>query len=284
MKKPDTKPERKPISKEARKAEQKICGFHACMAVFQRRPGDIIRAYVTEPMRKPFSPLLQHCARNRLAYHIVTPEDLEKVSESDHHEGVCILVKSNKIGSLEDFLATRKTSDKKSLVLWLVGVQNPHNVGAVLRSAANFGVEAILVTPAGSAGLKKGPDPAGRQQNWSMPASAIRIAEGGAEHVPVILAAGPAEQTCQDLKGGGFAVYATSGNPRAGRSVDLWQANFEGPCVVALGAEGPGLPDDLLKTSDRTLRIPGTGAVESLNVSVVAGVVAAAASRPPNQG
>lgn len=274
MKPNGSKPERKPIPKAERKAEQKICGFHAAMAVFAARPQDIIRAYVTEETRKPFGPLLKYCAQNRLAYHIVTPEDLEKVSDSDHHEGVCLLVRAKNTQSLLEYIDSREPSDARRLVLWLVGVQNPHNVGAVLRSAAHFGVEAVLITPAGPAST--------RPANWTLPGSAIRIAEGGAEHVPVVLATGPVAETCQDLKQAGFAVYATSGQGKGSRAVTLWQANFDGPCVVALGAEGPGLPDGLLQTTDKIVQIPGTGSVESLNVSVAAAIISAAATRPAN--
>ncbi|NBQ52397.1 MAG: hypothetical protein EBU49_02285 [Proteobacteria bacterium] len=96
--------EQKPISKADRKAEQKICGFHACMAVFHNRPQDIIRAYVTEGTRKAFGPMLKFCAQNRLAYHLVEPADLAKVAESDHTEGVCILAKIPKHPDFNTFL------------------------------------------------------------------------------------------------------------------------------------------------------------------------------------
>ena len=252
--------ERKPISKETRKSEHKICGFHACMALFHNRPGDIIRAYVTEETRKPFGPMLKFCAQNRLAYHIVDPIDLAKIAESDHHEGVCVLAKSPKYPDFKDFL---QTTAKPGVVLWLVGVENPHNVGAILRTAAHFGVGAVLVTPGGPASA--------RPAKWTLPASALRIAEGGAEHVPVIVAASPVAETARDLKKSGLALYATSGSQMA---QDAFKANFRTPCVIALGAEGPGLPENLLKSADATLRIPGTGKVESLNVSVAAGILA----------
>jgi TrmH RNA methyltransferase len=274
MKRTDKTSERKAIPKATRKAEQKIYGFHAAMAVFSARPKDIIRAYVTEETRKPFGPLLKFCAQNKLAYHIVTDEDLKKVSESDHHEGICLLVKSKKIQSLLEYIENRAPSDSRRLVLWLVGVQNPHNVGAVLRSAAHFGVEAVLITPGGPASA--------RPDNWALSGSALRIAEGGAEHVPIVLASGAVAESCQDLKEAGFAVYGTSGHGKGSRVLTLWRANFDGPCVVALGAEDLGLPDGLLQTADKILQIPGSGLVESLNVSVAAAIIAAAASRPAN--
>lgn len=278
--------EQKPISKADRKAEQKICGFHACMALFHNRPQDIIRAYVTEGTRKAFGPMLKFCAQNRLAYHLVEPADLAKVAESDHTEGVCILAKMPKYPNFNTFLrsseqlsaqlSSSSTSDGPAhleapphVVLWLVGVENPHNVGAILRSAAHFGIAAVLVTPAGPA--------AARPDGWSLSGAAIRIAEGGAEHVPVIVAEGNVADTARDLKRkGGFMLYATSGHAKGH---DLWTTEIKYPCVIALGAEGLGLPEAVLKSADATLRLAGTGKVESLNVSVAAGVIAAAATR-----
>ncbi len=267
--------EQKPISKADRKAEQKICGFHACMAVFHNRPQDIVRAYVTEGTRKAFGPMLKFCAQNRLAYHLVEPADLAKVAESDHTEGVCILAKIPKHPDFNTFLKNSNqapTDAPPRVVLWLVGVENPHNVGAILRTAAHFGIAAVLVTPAASANSA-----ATRPDGWSLSGAAIRIAEGGAEHVPVIVADGSIIDTARDLKRkGGFMLYATSGHAKGH---DLWTTEIKYPCVIALGAEGLGLPEAVLKSADATLRLAGTGKVESLNVSVAAGVIAAAATR-----
>ena len=267
--------EQKPISKADRKAEQKICGFHACMAVFHNRPQDIVRAYVTEGTRKAFGSMLKFCAQNRLAYHVVEPADLAKVAESDHTEGVCILAKIPKHPDFNTFLKDSNqapTDAPPRVVLWLVGVENPHNVGAILRTAAHFGISAVLVTPAASA--NSAPT---RPDGWSLSGAAIRIAEGGAEHVPVIVADGSIVDTARDLKRkGGFMLYATSGHAKGH---DLWTTEIKYPCVIALGAEGLGLPETVLKSADATLRLAGTGKVESLNVSVAAGVIAAAATR-----
>ncbi len=269
--------EKKPISKAERKAEQKICGFHAFMSVFHNRPQDIIRAYVTEGTRKAFGPMLKFCAQNRLAYHLVEPADLAKVAESDHTEGVCILARIPKHPDFNTFLkssAELQPDAPPHVVLWLVGVENPHNVGAILRTAAHFGIAAVLVTPAGPGVSASAPT---RPDGWSLSGAAIRIAEGGAEHVPVIVADGSVADTARDLKRkGGFMLYATSGHAKGH---DLWTTEIKYPCVIALGAEGLGLPETVLKSADATLRLAGTGKVESLNVSVAAGVIAAAATR-----
>ena len=258
------------------------------MALFHNRPQDIIRAYVTEGTRKAFGSMLKFCAETRLAYHIVEPADLAKIAESDHNEGVCILAKMPKHPDFNTFLknsaeltpspASGTTAESEEsgipphVVLWLVGVENPHNVGAILRSAAHFGVAAVLVTPAApSATASPSSD------GWRLSGAAIRIAEGGAEHVPVIVAPGSVADTARDLKRkGGFMLYATTGHAKGH---DIWSTEIKHPCVIALGAEGAGLPDIVLKSADATLRLAGTGKVESLNVSVAAGVIAAAATR-----
>lgn len=242
------------------------------MALFQKRPEAIIRAYVTEKTRKAFGPLLKYCATRKLAYHIVTEAELEKVTGTDHHEGVCILAKSGNYLDFKQFIRTNHS--KSSFWLWLVGVENPHNVGAILRTAAHFGVSGIIVSPVGPA---LGTEAHAKRTQWTLSASAFRIAEGGAEYVPVMVATGTVGQTAKDIKEvAGLALFAATGQLDA---TDLWQSRIQRPAVVALGAEGPGLPDAVLKVADGKLRIPGTGTVESLNVSVAAGIISAAMMR-----
>jgi TrmH RNA methyltransferase len=137
-------------------------------------------------------------------------------------------------------------------VVALVDVENPHNVGAIVRSAAHFGARAVVV--------EGDRDP--------LSPSALRTAQGGAEAVEVLAAAriDGALDTCRRA---GFRVLATSG--REGRS--LYQSPLPPRAVLLLGSEREGLPGRLLSRADDVLSIPGTGAVESLNVSVAAAVV-----------
>ena len=233
--------------------EQKICGFHACQGVFDQRPDDIIRVYLTEDRTRHVSAMLKWCAAHRRAYNVVAVENLERLSGSSHHEGIMILAR--KPQGLDDSALLRGVREHSLTgpFLYLDGLQNPHNLGALLRTAAHFGVSAIL----GSAGDLP-----------EVSAATARVAEGGAEHVAVIGLHSPAK-TLSALQASGFVVLATSSHQ--GRPI--YKETLTARTVFVLGGEQNGVSGELLQTADRCLLIPGTNLVESLNVSVAGAVL-----------
>jgi TrmH RNA methyltransferase len=223
--------------------EMKVYGRHAVMALFKQRPQDVIRLYVTEANLSEFKPLIAHCVKERLAYHVVEETELEKLSRATHHEGVLLIAKSKKAISLKQLFHTRE----RTLILALEQVENPHNLGAILRSAAHFGVQAMLYQAKVPVALAP---------------AALRTAEGGAEAVTAVHVSDWSEAL--DLaKKQGFEIFATTGH--GGDS--LFETSFPAKTLIFFGAEGEGLSQKLLKTLKQHLMIPGTGAVESLNVS-----------------
>ncbi len=226
--------------------EIKYYGVHACLALWKKRPQDVIRVYLDPVHLKTFRPLLKWCAEQRKAYPLTTTLDLDKVSDSVHHEGVCVLAKELPPLTAKELLASLP---KMSCLLYLDGVENPHNLGSILRTAAHFGVSHIL-----------GDVPA-------LTPSACRIAKGAAEIVRLVPLDKPM-QTIQALKQKGFALVATS--PHGGTS--LYQYSFPPRTLLALGSESRGVSPSFLKAADGKIQIPGSGFLESLNVAVAAGL------------
>lgn len=227
------------------KDTQKVQGQHAVRALFARRPHDLVRVYVEDGAVKELGDLLRACAERRLPYKVVGADELEAITESKHHEGICVVARRPDPARLEEILARPGPG-------WLVAlaeVGNPHNLGAIFRVAAHFGARAALVGAAPSA-------------------AALRTAQGGAEWVDLVKAdpLPPALETC---RGAGFLVCATSSHE--GQS--LYAGKLPARAVVLLGAEGEGVPRPLLRHADLTLRIPGTGHVESLNVAAASAVI-----------
>ncbi len=220
--------------------EIKYYGIHACLALWEKRPEDIIRVYLDESNLKTFSPLLKWCAKARKAYHIIPPQELDKVSGSVHHEGVCVLA----LAPPPSTAALLKNLPKSACLLYLDGLENPHNLGSILRTAAHFGVPYIL------------------GENLPITPSACRIAKGGAELVRLVSLERP-DDTLSKLEAQGFAVIATS----AHEGDSLYRFSFPPRSIVAIGSESTGLKSPFLQGA-KTVRIPGTGAVESLNVAV----------------
>jgi len=167
-------------------------------------------------------------------------------------EGVCFEVRRRPFLSLSTLLR-RLPPPKPALLVWLDGVGNPHNFGAVLRSAANFGVHGLIIARDSALGLS---------------GAALRVAEGGAEAVPIAQTA-PGEDVFGALRNAELRVAATV--PRAGES--LYATRLPDRIVFVLGAEGGGLPQALIDRADLHLTIPGTGVVESLNVAASAALL-----------
>ena len=235
-------------------------GARACEAIFVRRPQAIVRVYLTEARRRrQFAKLVEWCVRERKGFQVVADDSLERLTKSIHHEGVAILAAAVPRWTLDDLLAHLATSAAPGPLVYLDGVQNPHNLGSILRTAAHFGAAAIV----GKAGELPPLSPA-----------AVRVADGAAAPVRACDLAEPAADLKRVAKAG-FRVVATSSH----RGKPLAAATLGGRIVVVLGSEGEGVSRAIEAAAAECVQIPGTGAVESLNVGVACGVVLAEAWR-----
>jgi TrmH RNA methyltransferase len=228
------------------------CGLRACTALFARRPEAVVRVYVSAARRQQFAQLLDWCARERRGFQVVADENLKRITGSIHHEGVAILARAIPQQNLEDLL---RQSDAvvPGPILYLDGVQNPHNLGSILRTAAHFGCLAV----AGRVG-----------ELPPLSAAAVRVAEGAAEFVPVCALADPPGDLGR-LRRQGIRIAVTSSR----RGESLHATDLGGRIVIVLGSEGEGVSPAIDALADLRLRIPGTGTVQSLNVSVACGVL-----------
>lgn len=233
--------------------EMKVCGFNACQMLYKKRPQSIIRAYVTESRMKQFTQMLKFCAQNKKAYRVISEEEMNKVTESTHHEGVCLLVKKLPIQSDMEFL-NKKTSvpPKSSYVVALENVENPHNIGSILRVCANFGADALLLNHGKNA----------------QSAAVYRTAEGGAEWVS-ILETKDFVQSIGAFQKAGYQVVSTSSH--VGKP--LYKEKFSKKILLVLGSEANGVSSEVMRSSNVCVSIPSTGNVESLNVACAAGIV-----------
>jgi len=226
------------------------------------RPAEIIRVYVLKDKADDFSALIDFCAKNRKSYHLVGEGDLERLTDTKHHDGICMVAKERPTLRGNEFL--REISGGRTLVLYLDGVGNPHNLGAILRTAAHFGIRYV----AGPA-----------QSLPRISPSANRTSEGGAEHVTLVRVEDP-ERFFLQLKDKGFQAYAFDLDETA---VSLFETRMAERAVFILGAEVTGVTDSLRRLADVTVKIPGTGAVESLNVSVASALAMAEFQRQGTQ-
>ncbi|WMJ71414.1 TrmH family RNA methyltransferase [Stenotrophomonas sp. 24(2023)] len=233
--------------------ELRLFGLNAVLAAFNARPQALRKLYLLEARIPRLQPLLKWCVANRVGYRVVEEGDLNKLAGTTHHEGVVADVQRAAPLPLAQWL--EGLHDGPVLALWLDGVGNPHNLGAILRSAAHFGVSALLL-PADSA--------------LALSGAAARVAEGGAEAVPLVRLPVAAQAMAQ-LRQAGFGLAATL----VDGGEDVFRATLPARLVYVMGAEGEGMDRSLATQCDQQLSIPGSGAVESLNVASATAVLLA---------
>lgn len=243
--------------------EQKYYGLNACKAVWKSRGSAIIRVYVTEARLRDLRGLLRWCAKNKRAYHIVSGSEIEKICGSKHHEGVTLLAKKREPELLSSKHLNYFSDLAAACLLYLDGVQNPHNVGAVLRTAAHFGVQALF---------------AEKEKFPSISGALSRVSEGGVEMVPIYLV-GSGKEMLGSFKKTGFKILATSSHAKK----SCHDYNFPAKTVMVFGAEEKGISKEVEKLADAVLSIPGSGAVESLNVSSATAILLAEYARQNNE-
>ncbi len=230
-----------------------VFGLHAVRTLLQQRPEKaslLILQKGREDARVAEVTKLANAAGVRIAHRDVN--ELDRLAAGDRHQGVCVQIKAAGVlgeGALDELL------DKAAVPLLLVldGVQDPHNLGACLRTADAAGVTAVIVPRDRAAGLS----PVVR-----------KVASGAAETVPLIQVVNLA-RTLRWLKE--RQVWIVGTDDEATKSI--YETDLNGPLAIVLGAEGPGLRRLTRENCDALVGIPMKGVVESLNVSVATGVV-----------
>lgn len=238
------------VVKSVHDDEGKVYGENTCRVLFTQRPDAIVRLYVSEKVAPKFADVMKHLAATKKAYHIVDDAELEKVAASQHHGGIVLLVKRKPIATLAHYLGQK--SHKRDCLLALDGVSNPHNLGAIARTCAHFGVTGVIM----------------REPQLLHSGASLRTAEGGGEFVEAL--------KCDDMplalrlcKEAGYTLVTTSSHG----GTSLYQTALPEKVVIVFGEEMFGVSKNVAKAADIALQIPGTGNVESLNVSVAASLI-----------
>ena len=174
-------------------------------------------------------------------------EALDRASNSAAHQGVLAF------GAAERYAELDEIAVNAQLLVVLDGVEDPHNLGAIIRTAHAAGAAAVVVPDRRAAGLTE---------------TVAKAAAGALEHLPVVRV-GNVTQTLETLKARGFWIYGLDE-----RATHLYsEIDYAKPTLMVLGGEGQGLHQLVKKHCDVLVRIPMAGAISSLNVSVAAGIV-----------
>ncbi len=172
---------------------------------------------------------------------------LDRLAGVKSHQGVVALGSEKKYAELED------VASASELLVVLDGVEDPHNLGAIVRTAHAAGAGAVIVAERRAAGLTE---------------TVAKAAAGALEHLPVVRAVN-INQTLRSLKDEGYFIYGLDEKGEETFDTVDWPART----VIVMGAEGKGLHDLVKKNCDALVRIPMAGKIASLNVSVATGIV-----------
>jgi TrmH RNA methyltransferase len=229
----------------------RVCGLAAVRALFETDPGRVERLFFEPRLRSEVGGCCAELARARKPYREVDTAALARVAGTVLHGGVAAIAQQRPLALFDPAAAPGWARDGKPLLI-LDGIGNPHNLGAIARTAAFFGIERIL--------LADRPDQA-------LPSDAsYRVAEGGLEYITLYQA--PLPQALAGLR----PTYSITGTALghlarpAGRRDDL-------PAALVLGNEETGLSPATLAACDQVVTIPGAGRVQSLNVAAAAAIL-----------
>jgi 23S rRNA (guanosine2251-2'-O)-methyltransferase len=185
--------------------------------------------------------------------------DLERLAGNPHHQGVVLKVAPFVYVELEDFLANHQETEGSLFVLVLDGIQDPQNLGALIRSAACAGVQGVIIP---------------KDRACGMTPVVEKASAGAVETIPVIQVTNLV-QTLERLKQAGCWNFGLAGEANK----NIYQADYRGNLALVVGSEGEGIRPLVRKHCDLLLAIPHYGGISSLNASVAGGIVLFEAAR-----
>ena len=246
---------RKPPQQRSHAEEKllRIAGLQAVAALFAAAPERVERLFFGERLKFEAGAFCAVLASRRKPYRLVKPDELERVAGTVLHGGIVAVAKPRPLAPLDPVEAARWAKAGEMLLV-LDGIGNPHNLGAIARSAAFFGLKRLVLSD----------DPA-----QALPSdAAYRVAEGGLEHLALYRASDlPAALRRLGQEFRVLGAVAEGGAPLAAL------APAKRPVALVLGNEEAGLSRATLAACRETVTITAAGPVQSLNVSVSAGIL-----------
>ena len=232
-----------------------ICGYHAVRHVLTRRSHEVLEVYVSTGRghSAKLDDLLHSCERNSIAVNPISRAKLDRLTGTGHHQGIAARCREAGLQqrmTMDDLCAGLR--DRTSIILALDRVMDPHNLGACIRTADAAGVDAVVIPKSHSAPLN---------------ATVSKVACGALESTNIVTVTNMA-RALRQLRDAGYRIIGTAGSAAG----TIYEIDIRFPVVLVMGSEESGLRRNTREHCDELVRIPMYGTVESLNLSVAAGV------------
>jgi 23S rRNA (guanosine2251-2'-O)-methyltransferase len=195
--------------------------------------------------------VVDECRRQGVAVRFVSRPELDRMAGNNAHQGVVAVTSAKQYNDLDDVVAAKR--GQFSLVVVLDGVEDPHNLGAILRTADAAGADGVVIPERRAAGVTP---------------TVTKASAGASEHLPIAKVTNIG-RTLEELKSKNLWIVGL--DERAPQNYD--SLDYKMDCAIVLGAEGKGVHELVRKKCDFLISIPMLGKVSSLNVSVAAGVM-----------
>lgn len=206
----------------------------------------IEKVIINKESGEKFNDLINICTKNNIKYEIVDKKGLEKITKSGHSQGVVCFVKPYEYCYLEDILQVSKDKGTEPFIMILDSIVDPHNVGAIIRTAECMGVDGIII---------------GQNRACEVNETVFKTSTGAVAHVKIAQVVN-ISQTIEKLKRENIWCYALEAGEDKISDVDL-----KGGIALVVGSEGKGVSRLVKKTCDGTVSIPMYGEINSLNAS-----------------
>ncbi len=236
-----------------------ITGFHSVKETLGSRAEDVLELWVAAVKNQDLETqeIIRQARRRGIPVHFRDRDEIARVTKTDRHQGLAARAKEKSVLSFSDFLSRwEENEDFKRDHFFLVAldqIQDPHNLGAIARSASVFGAHGLIICDRRSASASLG---------------ALRSSAGALEKI-ALYEAGNLGQALASAKKAGFWIYGAAAGGRP-----AWQSALNSPMILVIGSEGEGLRKSTEEFCDELVGIPiSESGVPSLNASVAAGIL-----------
>lgn len=230
-----------------------IFGKNAAYEILKNTERQIRKVVIAKELKSELSEIIDLAKEKAIQLHYMPRKEMDRLSKGTAHQGVIVNTFTKDYVEIEDLLDKAKERDEKPLIIILDSVQDPHNLGAVLRTADGAGAHGVIIL---------------KQNAVHVTSTVERISTGASEYVPVARVSN-LNYAIDILKKAGVWVV---GIENEGKD-EYFKVDFKMPIALIFGSEGEGIKKSSKEKCDYLVKIPMMGTITSLNVSVSAGII-----------